>query len=52
MMQLLETLKSIWKGIDYPFLIHGGRELRFSDIAGQQPVDLSAVRENFIDFQT
>jgi long-chain acyl-CoA synthetase len=44
MMQLLETLKSIWKGIDYPFLIHGGRELRFSDIAGQQPVDLSAVR--------
>lgn len=43
-MQLLERLKQIWTGIDYPFLIHRGKELRFSDIAGQQPVDLSDVR--------
>lgn len=43
-MQLLEKLKQIWAGIDYPFLIHRGKELRFADIAGQQPVDLSEIR--------
>ena len=40
-MKLLEKLSDIWKGVNYPFLIHVGQELRFSDIASQNPVDLS-----------
>lgn len=43
-MRLLERLRQIWAGIDYPFLIHRGRELRFADISGQQAVDLAEVR--------
>jgi acyl-CoA synthetase (AMP-forming)/AMP-acid ligase II len=43
-MLLLNKLKEIWSGIDYPFLIHKGRELRFSDIASQSPVDLDELR--------
>jgi long-chain acyl-CoA synthetase len=43
-MKLLTRLLEIWDGIDYPFLIHRGRELRFNEIASQNPVDLSAVR--------
>lgn len=43
-MRLLERLRQIWAGIDYPFLIHRGRELRFSDISSQQAVDLAEVR--------
>ncbi|MDH3410939.1 MAG: fatty acid--CoA ligase family protein [Gammaproteobacteria bacterium] len=43
-MRLLETLHQIWKGVDYPFLIHGEVELRFSDIASQNPIDLSEVK--------
>lgn len=42
-MKLLDRLKNIWKGIDYPFLIHNENELRFSEIADQNPVDLSLV---------
>ncbi|NBW79659.1 MAG: long-chain fatty acid--CoA ligase [Betaproteobacteria bacterium] len=42
-MQLLEQLSRIWDGIDYPFLIHNGQELRFSDVASQHPVDISSV---------
>lgn len=44
-MKILEKLAEIWSGIDYPFLIHKGDELRFSEIAGQSPVDLSNVRK-------
>jgi long-chain acyl-CoA synthetase len=44
-MKILEKLAEIWKGIDYPFLIHKGDELRFSEIASQSPVDLSGVRK-------
>lgn len=44
-MQILAKLAEIWNGIDYPFLIHKGDELRFSEIAGQHPVDLSEVRK-------
>src|SRR5215510_12360726 len=42
-MGLLERLDDIWKGVDYPFLIHGGQELRFSKIASQHPIDLSEI---------
>ncbi|WP_232790199.1 class I adenylate-forming enzyme family protein [Aeromonas sobria] len=45
MMELLEKLGGIWRGIDYPFLIHKGDELRFSEIANQSPIDLSDVRK-------
>lgn len=44
-MKILEKLAEIWSGIDYPFLIHNGDELRFSEIASQSPVDLSEVRK-------
>ena len=44
-MRILERLAEIWSGIDYPFLIHKGDELRFSEIASQSPVDLSDVRK-------
>lgn len=44
-MKILEKLAEIWNGIDYPFLIHEGDELRFSEIASQSPVDLSEVRK-------
>lgn len=43
-MKLLDRLKEIWAGADYPFLIHRGKELRFSDISSQQALDLSDVR--------
>jgi acyl-CoA synthetase (AMP-forming)/AMP-acid ligase II len=43
-MQLLKKLTDIWKGTDYPFLIHMGQELRFSTIASQNPVDLSQIK--------
>src|SRR5262245_58466450 len=43
-MKLLEKLEQVWKGADYPFLIHGGKDLRFSDIAAQKPVDLGQVK--------
>jgi long-chain acyl-CoA synthetase len=44
-MQLLEHLNSIWSGIDHPFLIHRGHELRFSDIVLQQLADLSEIKK-------
>lgn len=43
-MKLLERLADIWRGVDYPFLIHAGRELKFSQIVAQNPVDLSTVK--------
>ena len=43
-MEIVERLQSIWAGIDYPFLIHRGRELRFADIAGQETAPLDDVR--------
>lgn len=44
-MKLIEHLSKIWSGIDYPFLIHNGVELKFSQIALQNPVDLSQVKQ-------
>lgn len=43
-MELLERLKEIWAGVDYPFLIHRGCELRFSDISSLEKTDLSEVK--------
>lgn len=43
-MKLLERLSEIWRGIDYPFLIHNGKELKFSEIASQNLIDLSLVK--------
>src|SRR4029079_14192205 len=43
-MKLLEKLGDIWEGVDYPFLIHVGQELKFSEIASQHPIDLSVVK--------
>ena len=44
-MKILEQLSEIWAGINYPFLIHNCNELKFSQIAAQNPVDLSLVKE-------
>ena len=42
-MKIIEKLGDIWSGIDYPFLIHKGDELRFSDITNQSQVDFSEI---------
>jgi long-chain acyl-CoA synthetase len=39
----LTKLEERWNGLDYPFLIHAEGELKFSDIASQNAVDLSEV---------
>jgi acyl-CoA synthetase (AMP-forming)/AMP-acid ligase II len=44
-MKLIEQLSRIWSGIDYPFLIHNGVELQFSQIASQNPINLSRVKQ-------
>ena len=44
-MKLLDKLSEIWKGVEYPFLIHKDEDLRFSEIAKQSPINLSEVRE-------
>lgn len=43
-MKLLDKLNQIWSGIDYPFLIHDDKELRFSEIASQSQIDLTSVK--------
>lgn len=44
-MKILQKLNEIWAGIDYPFLIHNGNELKFSEITSQNLIDLSKVKE-------
>lgn len=44
-MKIIDRLTQIWAGISYPFLIHNGEELRFSQIAEQAPIDLSMVKQ-------
>lgn len=44
-MKIIDKLNQIWAGISYPFLIHNGEELRFSQIAEQAPIDLSLVKQ-------
>ena len=43
-MDLIGRLSEIWKGTEYPFLLHKGQELYFSEIANQEAVDLGEVR--------
>ncbi len=42
-MKLLYKLAELWKDIDYPFLIYKNEELRFSEIANQNQIDLKEV---------
>ena len=42
-MDIMAKLEERWNGLDYPFLIHAEGELKFSDIASQNAVDLSEV---------
>ncbi len=44
-MKIVEKLKTIWAQSDHPFLIHKGKELRFSDITNQSSHDLSEVKQ-------
>ncbi len=43
-MDILDQLKERWAGADNPFLIHPKGDLRFSEIAEQESVDLSDVK--------
>jgi long-chain acyl-CoA synthetase len=43
-MDLLERLEGIWNGIDHPFLVHDDVELRLSDLASRDPIDVSGIR--------
>ena len=43
-MNILEKLSERWKGVDYPFLIHSNRPLKFDEVINQQHIDLSGVR--------
>jgi len=38
-------LSVIWEGIEYPLLMFEDRELKFSDIAEQSPIDLSDIKK-------
>ena len=44
-MKIIEQLSKIWMGVDYPFIIHNGINLKFSEIASQNPIDLSLVNQ-------
>ena len=44
-MKILNKLKERWQGIDYPFLIHPTGELRFSEIAEQELLDMSEIKK-------
>lgn len=44
-MKIIDRLGQIWEGISYPFLIHNGEEIKFSQIAEQAPIDLSLVEQ-------
>ena len=43
-MGIIADLEKVWEGEDSPFLISVEKELRFSEIAAESPIDLSAVR--------
>ena len=42
-MALIQQLRAIWDGCDHPFLICPGRELRFSNLDAESPIDLSGI---------
>jgi acyl-CoA synthetase (AMP-forming)/AMP-acid ligase II len=43
-MKVAERLSKIWSEADYPFLIYKGDELKFSQIAAQNLIDLSLIK--------
>ena len=43
-MKILEKLKELWNGIDYPFLVHSNGELQFNKITDQKTIDLSNIQ--------
>jgi long-chain acyl-CoA synthetase len=46
--QLLEKLHNIWTGLDYPFFIYQGKELKFSEITTLNAIDLSLVKKGAV----
>lgn len=55
-MNVLETLRKKWAGIETPFLIHAGGELHFRDIEREEMIDLSMIKRGDVvaligDFQ-
>ena len=45
MINIIDKLNEIWAGVTYPFLIHNGEEMKFSQIAEQSPIDLSLIKQ-------
>jgi long-chain acyl-CoA synthetase len=43
--KIIQQLTRIWDGIDYPFFIYNNQELNFSQIASQNPIDLSLIKK-------
>lgn len=43
-MNIINRLKEIWEGVSYPFLIHANKQIKFSDVCNDNPIDLSKVR--------
>lgn len=43
-MEILEKLKKNWLNINYPFLIHSKREIKFNEILDQETIDLNDVK--------
>lgn len=43
-MEILEKLKKNWLNLNYPFLIHSKREIKFAEILDQETVDLNEVK--------
>lgn len=44
-MNIIETLSTRWNGVEYPFLIHPQKNLKFTDIANQDSIDLSQIKQ-------
>ncbi|WP_010544159.1 ANL family adenylate-forming protein [Sphingomonas elodea] len=44
MSTLIQKLQQIWQNADYPFLIHQGRELRFTNIADQKTANIDEIK--------
>ena len=44
-MNLIDTLTEKWEGVSYPFLIHPTKNLKFSDITSQKPINLSKIKQ-------
>lgn len=43
-MNIINRLNEIWDGVNYPFLIHTNKQIKFSDVCNNKPIDLSKVR--------